>query len=370
MARLSARGKRLLRWSGHRVVAAVSRTFTWWREALVFILPFAVLGVFALSPEIWALPQLDPAIGTIATIQGAVTGLSLIALVLAVELAGRQEDRDDIIYEIMLHAAWIRPAFALAVAALLATMAAMALSTFATSAPASNLLLCSYVLTAMVALSLMAAVWRTMHVLRPTGIVEHRFRANERERRRRVLEYLANDRHDRPDAGDSDVEVHAARAVSLIATDRLFVEVEDALQGHQAGPLRWALDRLRLLIEASSNQIAAANLTRGAVLFRYGVWFPLDVIEERLYEFWRAASGMPHEAHVRELWRFQSWLVTTGVERRQFELVELVHRPASFLMALQRPQPAHQRPGNEREPDSVPPADSRAHPDSSSLLVP
>ena len=311
-------------WIRRLSTVAIQRFRAWWREVLAFVGPFVLLAVMASSPDIRAVVRADASLGSVAAVQGAVTGLSLIALVLVVELARRQEDRDDTVYEIMLHTAWIRPTFTFAVAALVATLTAMALSDLAPKGSASNLLVCAYFLTASVAVALLATVWRTVYVLRPTGIVEHRFTANERERRERVSAYIAGHRYDGVGNGESGHAVHVERAGSLIATDRLFVEVEDALRSHQSSRLRWALDRLRALIEASAHEIAAVeHSTPYFGRARHGAWFPLDAIEERLYEFWRAASDNPEDGHVREMWSFQRWLVDVGVEWRSAEILEL-----------------------------------------------
>ncbi len=327
--------ERMLRWQAARrarplggrprgVDIVLSRARAWWRESLSFVAPFVIVAALGFTADIFEVAVGGPSIGTVAAVQGAVTGLSLIALVLAVELARRQEEHDDTIYEIMLHTAWIRPTFSLAVSALLATTTAMALSTYTTQTSDSNLLLSAYVLTGFVALALLVAVWRTIHVLRPTGVIEHRFDVNERERRKRVVEYIAGHPEDRPSYGNTGSVGQVEMAVSLIATDRLFVEVEEALQHQQASRLRWALDRLRLLIEASAEQIETAEADWRFHSFpRYDPWFPLDAISERLYQFWRAASEQPQDGHLREMWRFQRWLVTTGISCRRFELVEL-----------------------------------------------
>lgn len=167
----------------------------WWRELSAFCLPFLTLLVALCAPPVKAALPSGASISDIATVQGAVTGLSLIALVFAVEVALRQEDRDDTVYEIMLSATGMRPAFVLAISALLATILAMALSEFGLAqSTVANRLLCAYVLTGAVSVVLLTTVLRTVRVLRPTSVIDYRGRADEDERRRRIEQFMATRR--------------------------------------------------------------------------------------------------------------------------------------------------------------------------------
>lgn len=171
----------------------------WWRELSAFCLPFLALLVAQCAPPMKAAMPPGASISDIATVQGAVTGLSLIALVFAVEVALRQEDRDDTVYEIMLKATGMRPAFVLTISALLATVLAMALSEFGLAqVKAENRTLCAYVLTGAVGVVLLRAVLRTVRVLRPTSVIGYRVEANEEERRRRIEQFMATRRDTGP----------------------------------------------------------------------------------------------------------------------------------------------------------------------------
>ena len=142
-----------------RAAAAAHFLRTRWVEVLAFGSPFALLAASLLAPVAPFTLTDDASIANVAAVQGAVTGLSLIALVLAVEMARRQEDRDDVVYEIMLQSAWIRPTFVFALAALLATLIGMSWSDLFASSDRSttspNLLLSTYVLTGLTGLALL-----------------------------------------------------------------------------------------------------------------------------------------------------------------------------------------------------------------------
>ena len=117
--------------AGERLAASgLRKARDWRREILAAAVPFVLLDVLTRGPEIPLALRPEASIGTIVAVQGAVTGLSLIALVLAVELARRQEDRDDTVYDIMLRAAGIRPTFVFALAALLATLISVSFADF------------------------------------------------------------------------------------------------------------------------------------------------------------------------------------------------------------------------------------------------
>ena len=299
----------------------------WRREILAAAMPFVLLDVLIRGPGVPAALRSDASIGTIATVQGAVTGLSLIALVLAVELARRQEDRDDTVYEIMLRAAWIRPMFTFALAALLATLAAVALADFSAVAQesrAANLLLCAYLLTGSVGVALLLTVLRTVHVLRPTGVIEHRFRANDKERREKVAQFISRAMDEFPKLGPIERLLLPHRPVGLTATERLFAEVDDALQSGQAARFSGALERLQHLIENSAEQIAGSNIGfQPPGQPALGYWFPLDALDSRLGELWRAAFSRQGYDFEREMSSLQYWLVMTGTERRSGELLEI-----------------------------------------------
>ncbi len=299
----------------------------WRREILAAATPLVLLGVLVRVPVIPAALRPDASIGTIAAVQGAVTGLSLVALVLAVELARRQEDRDDTVYDIMLRAAWIRPTFAFALMALLATLGAVAIADFsvvAAESRAANLLLCAYLLTGGVGVALLVAVLRTVHALRPTGVIEYRLRAIAEERREKVAAFISQSLNEYPRLGPIERLLLPHRPVGLTTTERLFVEIDDALQSGQAARLSGALQRLRRLIENSADQIAASD-----VGFQYpgrpplGLWFPLDALQERLRELWTACFARPGHEFLGEMWSLEHWLVMTGVERRSGELLEI-----------------------------------------------
>lgn len=318
--------RELRRWA----VWSVRRARDWWQESLAAVAPFALLAILVRGPEIPAVLRSEASIGTVAAVQGAVTGLSLITLVLAVELARRQEDRDDTAYEIMLHSAWIRPTFAFALAALLATAGAAAIadfSVFADETRAANLLLCAYLLTGSVVSALLATVLRTVHVLRPTGITGYRFRANDRERQRKVAEFISKSLNEFPTLGPIERLLLPHTPVGLTATERLFAEMDDAFQSGQAARFSGALQRLRALIENSADQIAESNLGfQPPGRPRLGYWFPLDALEGRLGELWRSALARQGREFELEMWSLEYWLLITATRRRSGELLEVALR--------------------------------------------
>ena len=344
---VTGHGRDLGRWLA---VLGLGITRDWHREILAVIAPFVLLDILVRGPMVPALLRSEASIGAIAAVQGTVTGLSLIALVLAVELARRQEDRDDTVYEIMLRAAWIRPMFTFALAALLATLGAVALADFSAvyqESRAANLLLCAYLLTGGVGLALLATVLRTVRVLRPTGVIEYRFQANDRERREKVAEYISSSLNEFPKLGPIERLLLPHRPVGLTATERLFAEVDDALQNGLAGRFSGALERLQTLIENSANQIASS-----AVGFQppgqpaLGYWFPLDALVGRLGELWRAAFSRQGFDFEQELSSLQYWLVKTGAERRSGELLEIGLR--SSMVSYQAAQEARRSNGHTR----------------------
>ncbi len=314
-------------------VAVVRKVWEWWREILAFVVPFVVLGVLVRMPDVVSSLRSEASIGTVAAVQGAVTGLSLIALVLAVELARRQEDRDDTVYEIMLKAAWIRPTFTFAISALLTTLTTMAIVDFSVvpqDAQSRNLLLCAYVLTGAVGLALLTTVTRTVGVLRPTGIIGFRFRANDRDRRRRVatfIDNIVNDDRTIDDFTPSEaiamlMQRHAP--VKLTTTERLFSEVDDALLSQQAARFAGAMQRLTALVGNSADQIERSTLDFSPPgQPQFGYWFPLDALRDRLYHLWQAAYARPGREFVGELWSLEYWLLSNGLRRRSGELLEL-----------------------------------------------
>ena len=275
----------------------------------------------------------EMSLGTIATIQGTVTGLSLIALVLAVELARRQEDRDDTVYEIMLRAAWIRPTFIFAFSALLTTLTAIAIVDFnivTRGGESANLLLCAYVLTGAVGLALLATVTRTVGVLRPTGIIGFRYRANDHDRQRKVAAFIDNIVNDDRTVDDitasEAIEMLMQRhaPVGLTATERLFAEVDDALLSQQAARFAGAMQRITALIGNSADQIERSPLGYSPPgQPQFGYWFPLDALRDRLYDLWQAAYARHGREFGDELWSLEYWLISEGINRRSGELLEL-----------------------------------------------
>lgn len=200
---LLRRGRTVRRVVGSQLATTAASTIQWsrlwWRELSVFCLPFLALLVAQCIPPMKATLLPGASISSIATVQGAVTGLSLIALVFAVEVALRQEDRDDTVYEIMLKATGVRLAFVLAISALLATVLAMALSEFnLAQGKAVNRTICAYGLTFAVSGVLLRAVLHTVHALRPTSVIGYRVEANEDERRRRIEQFIATRRDTDP----------------------------------------------------------------------------------------------------------------------------------------------------------------------------
>ena len=333
---------RLPDWLKRPPVIAFRKVCDWWREILAFVAPFVVLAVLVWGPDIPAALRAEASIGTIAAVQGAVTGLSLIALVLAVELARRQEDRDDTVYEIMLRSAGIRPAFVFAIAALLATLGAVAIVDFsaaALEAQTPSLLLCAYLLTGAVGLLLLFTVLRTVLVLRPTGVIQYRFEANDRERREKVRDFISRTVSEFPTLDPFERVLLPHRALGLTATERLFVEVDDALQSRHAARFSGALQRLRLLVLNSADEISESVVGfQPPGQPQYGYWFPLDGLQGRLAELWRSSFARQGSEFTKEMWSFQYWMVMTGVTRQSGELVELGLR--SGLMGYQAAQEA------------------------------
>ena len=331
-------------------VAGARKVREWWLEILVLAAPFVVLGVLARVPEIAASLRGEASIGTVAAVQGAVTGLSLIALVLAVELARRQEDRDDTVYEIMLKAAWIRPTFIFAISALLATLTAIAIVDFSVvtqGEQSANLLLCAYVLTGAVGLALLFAVLRTVYVLRPTGVIEYRFNANDQERSEKVTAFLSRSMNEYPKLDPVERVLLPHRPIGLTATERLFVEIDDALETQHSARFSGALQRLRQLVMNSADQISGSGLGfQGPGQPHLGYWFPLDALHGRLRELWRAAFARQGSEFTREMWAFEYWLVMTGIEKQSGELVELGLR--SGLIGYQAAREAGRSDGHVR----------------------
>ena len=324
-------------WSGVREFVA-----NWWLEIRAFCLPLVIVFLAVSSPDIGLPVSLGASIGAVAAVQAAVTGLSLMALGLAVELARRQEDRDDTVYEIMLRSAWIRPTFLFAIAALLATLIAIAIGDFSVDGnamPSANLLLSAYVFTGVVAIALLWTVLRTVQGLTPAGIIGFRFTANDAERRERVEEFISRTVNEYPTLDPVERVLLPHGPLGLTATERLFVEVDDALQSQHAARFSGALQRLRLLVLNSADQIVGSGLGfQPPGQPRFGYWFPLDALQGRLAELWRSAFARQGSEFTREMWSFQYWLVMTGVTRQSGELVELGLR--SGLMGYQAAQEA------------------------------
>ena len=311
---------RLVVLGGHQLCA-------WWAEVLALLAPIMLLPVFALGPGIPAVLRSEASLGTIVTVQGTVTGLSLIALVLAVELARRQEDRDDTVYEIMLRSAWIRPTFVFALAALLATLAALVLvdfSAIAAESHSTNLLLFSSLLTGAVTVAMLVTVLRTIHVLRPSGVIEYRFRANDRERQHNLKVFLARALDEFANLDPLEQLFVPHRPLGLTATERLFAEVDDALQSGHSARFSGALQRLRQLIANSADDIASSPVGfQPPGTPPLGYWFPLDALGGRLEELWRAAFARQGHEFAREMWSLQYWLIQQGIQRKSGELLEV-----------------------------------------------
>ena len=299
----------------------------WWTEIRAFCLPLVIVFLAICSPDIGLPVSLDASIGAVAAVQAAVTGLSLIALVLAVELARRQEDRDDTVYEIMLRSAWIRPTFLFAIAALLATLTAIAIGDFSVAGDATqsaNLLLSAYVLTGAVGIALLWTVLRTVQGLKPTGIIEFRFTVNDAKRRERVEEFISRTRNDYPAMDPVQRAILPFAPVALTALERLMFEVDDALQSQEAGRFSGALNRLQWLISNSADQIVESGLGfQPPGPPRHGYWFPLDAVNDHLPELWRAAFDRPGFGFVEEMWSLQYFLIVEGIKRRSGELLEV-----------------------------------------------
>ena len=108
------------------------------------------------------------------------------------------------------------------------------------------------------------------------------------------------------------------------AEQRLFVDINDAIANHQADQFGQAVDRLKDLVTASADQIAASNIRflppSSRVLTR---WYPLDAIEARLLSLWHAAYGENETGFPGAMWSLQYWLVMTGIERWSGELLEV-----------------------------------------------
>ena len=300
----------------------------WWIEVAAFCAPPLALVIALCAPAVQAAGASGASIANVAAVQGAVTGLSLIALVLAVEMARRQEDRDDAVYDIMLRSAGIRPTFIFALVALLTTLAGMGLFDFLRTQEESSLypkiLLSAYVLTSTTGLALLLAMLRTIGALKPTAIIDYRFRANDRERQRKVAEFISYALNEVPRLDPFQLLVLPHRPVGLTASERVFAEIDDALQAHQATRFAGALERLCVLAGRSADQIQQSSLPvpiTGEP--QYGYWFPLDAIRERLPDLWRAVYERSGAEYAREMWRFQYWLVMTGIERRSGQMLEV-----------------------------------------------
>lgn len=297
-----------------------------WRiEVAAFCAPPLALVIALCAPAVQAAGADGASIANVAAVQGAVTGLSLIALVLAVEMARRQEDRDDTVYEIMLHDAWIRPTFMFAVTALLSTTIAMALSDF-TIAPdyASNRLMCAYVLVSAVSMGLLLTVLRTVRALRPTAVIAYRIRANEDERRHRVDQFVAQ-RLGKPEAdGALRGSTTGAYDASRTAEQRLFVEIDDAIASQQGSRFDEAMDRLHDLIVASADQIEASGVSHQMPSQEdWRLWYPLGAVAQRLNSLWRAAYRQDDSTFMGAMFSFQYRLLVAAASRRSGELLEI-----------------------------------------------
>ena len=297
-----------------------------WRiEVAAFCAPPLALVVALCAPAIPAIKTSGATIANVAAVQGAVTGLSLIALVLAVEMARRQEDRDDTVYEIMLRDAWIRPTFMFAVTALLSTTIAMALSDF-TVAPdsASNRLICAYFLAGAVSMGLLLTVLRTVRALRPTAVIAYRIRANEDERHRRIVQFV-DQRLGKTEPGGALRESTAgAYDAPRTAEQRLFVEIDDAIASQQGSRFDEAIDRLHDLIVASADQIEASGVSYQTPSREVRhLWYPLDAVSQRLNSLWQTAYRRDDTTFMGAMLSFQYRLLAAAANRRSGELLEI-----------------------------------------------
>ena len=298
----------------------------WWTEIRAFCLPLVIVFLAICSPDIGLPVSSGASIAAIVAVQAAVTGLSLIALVLAVEVARRQEDRDDAVYEIMLRSAWIRPTFLFAIAALLATLVTIAIGDFSVdrdAMPSANLLLSAYVLTGAVGAALLATVLRTMSILRPTQIFEYRRHASELERADRVREFINSTRPEYVEHGAVENLIRPMHPLSSAQTERLFRGTDDSVSRQDLPHFQRALEDLRALVTQSANEIADSDPGFQAPgRPKHGYWYPLDAINSRIRSLWAAALRQPGDEFVQEMWSFGYWIIMSGVERRAGEILE------------------------------------------------
>ncbi len=295
-------------------------------ELSALLVPAALAAIATAAPEASLSPSFRATIGSVAAVQGALTGLSLIALIFAVELANDKESRDDSVYELMIGRSGIRPMYVFAITALLATLSLMALSDFSGSsfAPSTNQLWCAYLLTALVGIVLLFSVLRILATLRPRQIVEYRQLSNEQERRRRV-EHFINTRP-REISSFSEVErlVLPFRPLPAAETEKLFRGVNDAVREEEPASFEGALNQIRTLISNSAEQIMASGLPfQPPGRPELGYWYPLDAINDRLFPLWESALKQDGHEFSREMWSFGYWLVMTGIENRSGEMLEV-----------------------------------------------
>lgn len=309
---------------GRAMMLVLALIRAWWIEVAAFCAPPLALVIALCAPPVQAAGADSASIANVAAVQGAVTGLSLIALVFAVEMARRQEDRDDAVYDMMLRSVGIRAAFIVSIAALISTTIAMALTSLNVAAGATaNLLICSYALVGLVSLTLLAVVLQTIRILRPTGVTEARMRANENERRWRVDQFVAQQRGDVLLENGYAQRLRPAYGDPLTSDERLVAEVNLALRNREAHRFRWAFDRLQDLVSASADQITKSDLSfaaPGEESTRQ--WYPLDALAARLPMWWRAAYEQDDGGFFLTMSSFQYWALMMAARRRSGELLE------------------------------------------------
>ena len=310
---------------GRARVLVLTAKRVWRIEVAAFCAPPLALVVALCAPAVPAIKTSGATIANVAAVQGAVTGLSLIALVLAVEMARRQEDRDDTVYEIMLRDAWIRPTFMFAVTALLSTTIAMALSDF-TVAPdsASNRLICAYFLAGAVSMGLLLTVLRTVRALRPTAVIAYRIRANEDERHRRIVQFVDQRLGKMEPGGALRESTAGAYDAPRTAEQRLFVEIDDAIASQQGSRFDEAIDRLHDLIVASADQIEASGVSYQTPSREVRhLWYPLDAVSQRLNSLWQTAYRRDDTTFMGAMLSLQYRLLAAAANRRSGELLEI-----------------------------------------------
>ena len=311
-----------------------------WEIGALCVPSFMVVLAMALS-DIGPLPGLRASLGTVAAVQGVLTGTSLVALVFAVELASNRESRDDSVHDLMLDQARIRPMFIFAITALIGTLILLAHDDFygRNGGPGANHLWCAYVLTSLVGVALLSTVLRTMSILRPTQIFEYRREVNELERKDRTREFINSTRAKYFEPAAAENLMRPVPSLSTAQTERLFRGIDDAVRSRDVPRFQSALEELRALVSQSANEIAESDLGFQAPGSpEYGYWYPLDAINSRIRALWDAALQQPGDEFVQEMWSFGYWTIMSGVERRAGELLETGLRSglASYAAARER----------------------------------